>query len=295
MTVREGYMDFKGFKTYYRIAGEAAPGKKPLVLLHGGPGCTHNDMEVLDRLAEEDGRELIYYDQIGCGKSQAPGHKELFNFETWIGELEALRAHLGLDEAHLLGHSAGGMILIEYACTADPKGVCSYVFSSTLPSSRLWGDEQHRLIKFLPQEMQDAIAEADRTGLYEGDSFAAAEEAFMDRHCGPDITDESPECVKNNGWDTGLEAYMEAWGPNEFTPLGNMIDYDRTEELYKIETPVLLISGGNDMSTPLLNKTMYDRLPHAKWELFPNARHTIYVEENERYIEVLKAWLNAND
>ena len=288
-------MDFKGFKTYYRTAGECVEGKKPLVLLHGGPGCSHNDMEVLDRLAEEDGRMLVYYDQIGCGKSQAPGHKELFNFKTWIEELEALRAHLSLDNVHLLGHSAGGMILIEYACTAAPKGVQSYILSSTLPSSRLWGDEQHRLIKYLPKEMQDAIAEADRTGIYEGDAFAAAEEEFMDRHCGPDITEDSPECVKNNGWDSGLEAYMEAWGPNEFTPLGNMVDFDRTDELCHIETPVLLTSGGNDMSTPLLNKTMYDRLPHAEWELFPNARHTIYVEETDRYIEILKAWLNKND
>lgn len=117
----------------------------------------------------------------------------------------------------------------------------------------------------------------------------------MARHCGPDITDESPACVRDNGWETGLEAYMEAWGPNEFTPLGNMIGWDRTADLQNIEEPVLLTSGGNDMSTPLINKTMFDLLPNARWELFPTARHTIYVEENDRYVEVLGEWLDAHD
>ena len=294
MTVRDGYMDFKGLKTYYRVVGEPSD-KPPLVLLHGGPGCSHNDMEVLDRLAVEDGRQLVMYDQIGCGKSQAEGHKELFNLVTWVEELDALRAHLGLDRVHLLGHSAGGMILLEHACTAHPQGVCSYILSSSLPSSRLWGDEQHRLIGYLPADMQAAIAHADETGEYEGDAFAAAEEEFMARHCGPDITEDSPECVKNNGWDSGLEAYMEAWGPNEFTPLGNMVDFDHVADLPGISEPVLLTSGGNDMSTPLLNKTMFDLLPTCRWELFPTARHTIYVEETDAYVAVLKSWLDEHD
>ena len=69
MEIREGYMPFKGYKTYYRIVGKKTGNKKPLVLLHGGPGSTHNYFEVLDRLAEEDGRELVMYDQIGCGES----------------------------------------------------------------------------------------------------------------------------------------------------------------------------------------------------------------------------------
>lgn len=88
---------------------------------------------------------------------------------------------------------------------------------------------------------------------------------------------------------------MEAWGPNEFTPLGNMIDWDRVDDLARIQEPVLLTSGGNDMSTPYLNKVMLDRLPNASWELFPNARHTIYVDENDRFVEVLKGWLDAHD
>ena len=113
MKIVEGYMPFKGFQTYYRIVGEATPGKAPLLCLHGGPGSTHNYFEVLDCLAE-DGRQIISYDQIGCGNSYIEGHPELFTNEVWQEELVAIRKHLGLDEVHLLGQSWGGMLEIAY-------------------------------------------------------------------------------------------------------------------------------------------------------------------------------------
>ena len=86
MKITEGYMPFEGFQTYYRVVGECKEGKKPLVLLHGGPGSTHNYFEVLDKIAET-GRQVIMYDQIGCGNSFVEGHPELFNADTWIKEL----------------------------------------------------------------------------------------------------------------------------------------------------------------------------------------------------------------
>ena len=110
MEIHEGYIPFMGYKTYYRTVGKFEGNKKPLILLHGGPGSTHNTLEVLDCLAN-DGRMLIYYDQLGCGLSSIEGsHKELWNKETWVKELDNLREYLHLDEVHLLGHSWGGML-----------------------------------------------------------------------------------------------------------------------------------------------------------------------------------------
>ena len=111
MKITEGYMPYLGYQTYYRIVGESRDGKNPLVLLHGGPGSTHNYFELLDALAEE-GRALIMYDQLGCGRSATGSHPELWNMETWKGELEALRQYLGLDRIHLLGQSFGGMLAL---------------------------------------------------------------------------------------------------------------------------------------------------------------------------------------
>ena len=97
--IEEGYMPFLGHKTYYRIVGEGSRERKPLLLLHGGPGSTHDYFEVLDHLAEEDGRQIVTYDQLGCGRSYLDGHPELWRMETWLRELETVRDALGLREA----------------------------------------------------------------------------------------------------------------------------------------------------------------------------------------------------
>lgn len=89
MNVVTGYMPFKGFKTFYRVVGEPSD-KAPLVLLHGGPGSTHNYFEVLDPLAEMTHRQIIFYDQLGCGESYVEGHPELWTLDTWMEELDPI-------------------------------------------------------------------------------------------------------------------------------------------------------------------------------------------------------------
>ena len=121
MKITEGYMPYLGYSTYYRIAGECIGNKKPLLLLHGGPGSTHNYFEVLDKLAEE-GRAIISYDQLGCGNSYVEGHSELWCTKTWMNELIELRKHLGLDELHLLGQSWGGMLSMNTYVIINRKG-----------------------------------------------------------------------------------------------------------------------------------------------------------------------------
>lgn len=294
VTIREGYLPFEGHQTYYRIVGEKTGDKKPLILLHGGPGSTHNYFEVLDDFAREDGRQLIMYDQLGCGNSYLEGHPELWNADTWVRELIALREHLGIDECHLLGQSWGGMLLLEYICNHEHTGVKSIILSSTLPSSRLWGEEQHRMIAELPREMQDAIRAADESGDYSGEAYAAAEAEFMLRHAAGAVTDDTPECVRRPKR-SGRESYVVGWGPNEFTPMGTLKDYDVTAQLKDIRESALIISGGNDLCTPYIAKTMYDGIPDSRWELFRTCRHSCFVEDTPRYTALLKEWLNRHD
>ena len=219
MKIAEGYMPYLGYKTYYRIVGEKTGDKKPLVLLHGGPGSAHNYFEVLDRLAEEDGRQLIMYDQIGCGESYVENRPDLWTSKTWVEELIALREHLGLDEIHLLGQSWGGMLLLDYTCNYKPEGLKSLILSSTLPASWMWGIEQHRMIKELPKEMQDAIEKATAINDYSDPVYQAAEAEYMSRHCSGPVTEESPECLRRPV-QKGGESYVVGWGPNEYTPMG---------------------------------------------------------------------------
>ncbi|MGL5753129.1 MAG: proline iminopeptidase [Paraclostridium sp.] len=293
MKIVEGYMPFEGFQTYYRIVGEATPGKAPLVLLHGGPGSTHNYFEVLDEIAKT-GRQVIMYDQIGCGNSFVEGHPELFNADTWIKELIELRKHLGLDEIHLLGQSWGGMQTIWYALEYKPKGIKSYILSSTLSSAKLWEEEQKRRISYMSEEDQNALLGAVENGDYSSKEYNDALGRFMEMYCAGAVTEESPECIRRPK-KAGAEAYVVGWGHNEFSPSGTLAGYEFTDRLHEIEEPCLITSGAIDLCSPYIAKTMYDRIPNSQWELFQFSRHAPFVEENTKYIDVLTKWLDSND
>ncbi|MBN2897761.1 MAG: proline iminopeptidase-family hydrolase [Clostridia bacterium] len=293
MKITEGYMPFEGFQTYYRIVGEGTKGKVPLVLLHGGPGSTHNYFEVLDVIAES-GRQVIMYDQIGCGNSFVEGHPELFNADTWIKELVALREHLGLDEIHLLGQSWGGMQAIWYAIEYKPAGIKSYILSSTLASAKLWEQEQKRRIGYMDPADQKALLEAEITGDYASEVYGKALDKFMESYCAGAVTEDAPECLRRPK-KSGTESYIVGWGQNEFSPTGTLAGYEFTDRLHEIEEPCLITSGAIDLSSPFIAKEMYDRIPNSTWELFQYSRHMPFVEENERYIEVLNKWMEAHD
>ena len=288
MKVVTGRMPFQGFETYYRIVGEKTD-LAPLLLIHGGPGSTHNYFEVLDSLAETSHRQIISYDQIGCGESYVEGHKELWSLRTWTAELIALLQWLHLDRVHLLGQSWGGMLIMAYLIDCKPEGVESVILSSTLSSSVLWSHEQQRLIAFMPVDEQEAIAEAVRTGNFEAPAYLKANEHYTALHA-DEITADSPECLRRKKR-FGLESYIEAWGPNEYTPTGTLKDFDYTARLHEIAQPTLVISGTNDECTPLIAKTMYDAIPHARWELLDGARHMTFIDQTDNYIRILTHWL----
>ena len=294
MNVKEAYINFRNYKTYYRIVGECKNNKKPLILLHGGPGSTHNYFEVMDDLALKDDRMIIMYDQIGCGNSFVEGHPELFNSEVWIEELIELRKQLNLDEVHILGQSWGGMMALLYALDYNPSGVKSYILSSTLPSAKLWEKEQHRRISYMDQKYQDAIKYALENHDYENKEYLEAVDKFMDKHCNPIFKGEVPECISRKK-KTGREAYVVGWGQNEFTPTGTLSGFDVIDRLSMIKTPCLITNGQRDLCSPYIAKIMYDNIPNSKWELFEYSGHMPFVEEHEKYVDILIKWLNEND
>ena len=184
-------------------------------------------------------------------------------------------------------------MIIAYLIDRRPEGIQSAILSSTLSSSRLWSREQHRLISFMPENEQAAIAEAERTGNWESPDYLAANDHYTVLHA-CDLTGEQPECLARKKR-FGTESYLTAWGPNEYTPLGNLRNFDYTARLQEISAPCLVINGTNDECTPLLAKTMFDGIPHARWELLDGARHMTFVDRTEEYCRLLAEWMNQND
>lgn len=294
--IKEGYMPFLGYETYYRIVGEefGNNGKAPLICLHGGPGSTHNYFEVLDNVADDDQRMLVMYDQLGCGNSYVEGHPELWNQDTWLDELDALREHLGLDECHIIGQSWGGMMQIAYAVERGAEGVKSFIISSGHPSSSLWEREGLRRIRMMPQDMQDAIGYALETGDFTGDAYLKAVDEYMARYCDYWLGSDTPECCRRPK-QSGAEAYLYGWGPNEFAPTGSLRDFEYVDRLGEIRVPSLIMSGISDLCSPLVAKTMADGIQNSEWILWERARHTCFVDRHDDYCPVLIEWMNRYD
>lgn len=293
----EGYMPFKGYKTYFRIAGKGNTKKAPLIGIHGGPGGSHNTLETLDRLCLYEDRQVITYDQIGCGNSYVEGHTDWWNKDTWMEELSALRSYLGLEECHLLGQSWGGMLIICYLIEKKPSGICSGIISSGHCSSSLWASEQRRLLKYLSEEDQKAIAEAEATNNYKSEAFQKANDHYYVMTCNDDISNDptAPECCKRGVAKGHDEVYMAGWGPSEYNPTGSLKDFEYVNQLNKIKESCLVISGTNDMCTPLVAQSMYNEIADCQWKLFQGARHRCYYDAYDEYMPYVNDWMCSHE
>src|SRR5512138_1127712 len=161
--VQEGTIPFHGYRTWYRIVGDRdQAGKSPLICLHGGPGMAHDYLEPLQVMAET-GRRVIFYDQLGCGKSDHPHDPSLWNVDLFVQEVDAVRKSLDLQEIHLLGQSWGGFLAQEYML-AKPKGVKSLILANSAASTQRWIDEANILRAKLPQETQRILQEHEDAG-----------------------------------------------------------------------------------------------------------------------------------
>ena len=146
----------------------------------------------------------------------------------------------------------------------------------------------------MSEEDQRAIAEAEAKDDFSSEAYAKANEHFMLLHCASEVTEDSPECLRRKKR-AGAEAYLHGWGPNEYTPTGTLRDYDYTDRLGEIQVPCLVMSGTNDLCTPLVAKTLYDGIQDSKWHLFVGARHMPFAEQNDEYCQVLEEWLEEKD
>lgn len=186
----------KSGTTWYKTHGDLQNSPHPpLILLHGGPGAGHEYLSPLAKLFEGYGVPLLFYDQIGCGKSthyrEKIGDDSFWTFDLFIQELDNLIDHLKLRERgfSLLGQSWGGMLGAVYA-TRQPKGLKKLVIASSPSSVPLYVVGNNQLRAELPLEIREALENAD----HESEEYKTASAYFYKRHvCS---LDPRPEDVK---------------------------------------------------------------------------------------------------
>jgi proline-specific peptidase len=291
--VSEGYIPFKGYRTWYQAVGDPAndAARPPLLALHGGPGAPHDYLENIANLAK-DGRRVIFYDQLGCGRSDKTGKPEIYTVPLFVEELGEVRRALGLERVHLLGSSWGGMLAMEYALT-QPSGVVSLLIESSPASIPLWVAEANRLRAELPPEVQATLLKHEANGSFDTPEYQQAVGVFYDRHvC---RVSPMPDFVERTFESMSQEVYGTMNGPNEFHVIGTLKNWDITSRLGEIALPTLLLSGRYDEATPTIMGKVHDGIRGSEWVLFENSSHMSHVEEEGRWMEVVSAWLRDHD
>ncbi|GAC1337080.1 MAG: proline iminopeptidase-family hydrolase [Candidatus Dormibacteria bacterium] len=288
---REGSIDFDGFRTWFRIVGRpGVTGRVPLVMLHGGPGVPHDYLEPLEALAD-DGRQVVFYDQLGCGESDHPSDPSLFTIDLFVRELTILRETLGLDRVHLYGQSWGGMPALEYALTC-PRGVISLVLHSSLASQPLWIAEANRLRADLPPDIQHTLLEHERAGTTADPRYEEAMLTFYNRHlC---RLDPWPACLVRAFTKLQRDSlvYNTMWGPSEFFATGTLRGWDITARLGEIDVATLIMSGRHDEATPAVAGALHAGIGGSEWVVFEQSSHTCHLEETDRCLEVVRDFLH---
>ncbi|MFB9833252.1 alpha/beta fold hydrolase [Actinoallomurus acaciae] len=181
--MNEGYVDFRGHRTWYRVTGDLPADKAPLVVLHGGPGCTHDYLDSLAELAGT-GRAVVRYDQLGNGRSTHLRDKGagFWTVDLFVEELAGLIARLGIgDRYHVLGQSWGGMLGAEHAVTG-PAGLRSLVIAASPASMQLWLAAAGELRGRLPADVQATLLRHEEAGTTGSEEYTRATRVFYDRH-----------------------------------------------------------------------------------------------------------------
>ncbi|PSB61465.1 hypothetical protein C7B79_21880 [Chroococcidiopsis cubana CCALA 043] len=288
--LREGYIQFREYKTWYCIVGDLAntlPGKFPVLMLHGGPGIPHDRLEPLRALAKT-GRPIVFYDQLGCGNSDRPDNSSLWSVELFLDELATVRRFLGLERIHLFGHSWGGMLAMEYALT-QPDGILSLTLASSPANIPLWIAETKRLREELPLKVQQTLLLHEADSTTDDPAYSEAMMVYYHRHvC---RLSPWPEFVKRGVEKKGKQVYETMLGPSETHVIGRLKNWEIASRLSFIQIPSLLTSGRYDEFTPTQAAVIHDGIPDCTWVLFEKSSHMPHAEETEHYLKVLNDFL----
>ncbi len=282
----EGFVDVTGGRAWYRIVGSGT--ETPALLLHGGPGASSAYFEPLAALSDE--RPVIFYDQLGGGRSDRPDDPSLWTKERFVEELGQFRQALGLDRVHILGHSWGTMLAVDYYLSGA-TGIESLVLASPALSAPRWIEDADRLRAELPEEVRLVLDEHEEAGTTDSDAYMEATMEFYRRHL----------CRSEAAWETlgpifedlNMQVYGTMWGPSEFFATGNLGDYDRTDRLGEIAVPTLFTAGRFDEATPETTAWYRGLVPGASLAILEKSAHMTMLEEPEAYVAIIREFLNG--
>ena len=283
----EGYVKILGFNLFYRTYGR--PTKGTVLCLHGGPGATHDYLLSLEDLAQF-GYRVVLIDQLGCGKSDRPRGTGLYTIAHNVEEVEGVRRALRLGTVHLMGSSYGGALAIATALKYQ-RNLRSLIVTGGLASVPLTVREMRRLVNRLPPKVRETIAKYEALEDYRNPKYLAAVDVFYRRYvCRLPVW---PREVTYSFEHLSGPVYFTMNGPNEFTIIGTIKDWDVTDQLPRIHIPTLVTVGRYDEVTPRVAESIHRGITGSKLVRFEKSAHLAMWEERSHYIEVLRNFLDG--
>ncbi|MEO7457161.1 MAG: proline iminopeptidase-family hydrolase [Gemmatimonadaceae bacterium] len=261
----------------------------PVILLHGGPGFSSYYFKPLEALGDD--RKVVRYDQLGSGKSSGFTDTTKITIEHFVRELDSLRAHLGYEKVHIVGHSWGTILGLEYY-RAHPEHVVSLTLASEALDIPQWERHARELLKTLPDSMQNAVRTREAEKKFDAPDYQAAIEAFYSKYVWlrPVKTDLDSTMQQVN-----MTIYNYMQGPSEFTITGTLKKYDSTPFLKSVKVPTLFTVGEVDEADPVTVRKHAAMTPGAKVVVIPNAAHLTTWDNPEAMIAAVRAHLRAAD
>ncbi|OQP84109.1 proline iminopeptidase [Rhizobium rhizosphaerae] len=276
-----------GHRVVAYVFGE---GPETLLCLNGGPGLPCDYLREAHSCLKDHGFKVVAFDQLGTGASDRPTDRALWTIDRYVAETETVRQALGLGPVHLLGHSWGGWLAIDYALT-HPDAVTSLILADTVADMPHLVSELERLRGALGAETVAMMQAHEAAGTFSHPEYQAAITLLNYRHvC---RLPEWPAPVNRSLSDWNMGPYETMQGPNEFLYIGNLKDWNRIPDLHRITAPVLIVVGEHDELTPACALRMKNALPPgATVNVVRNASHMPFYENPEGYYPPLLAFLS---
>jgi proline iminopeptidase len=261
-----------------------------VLLLHGGPGFSHDYLEAMESFLPQAGIEMIYYDQLGCGNSDHPDDPKLWTLPRYLEELEEVRIGLGLDHFVLYGHSWGGMLAIEYALQHQ-KHLRGLVISNMTAGIQSVLTHLAVIKKTLPAAVLTRLEELEVRAAYDTPEY----EEIMMQHLYPQVIcriQPWPEAVNRALSRMNTKIYNQMQGASEFVINGNMKDWERWDRLHEIKVSTLALGATHDEMDPADIRKMAALMPNAKAEICAGGSHLAMWDAQAEYFSHLLRFLN---
>ncbi len=269
-----------------------------VLLLHGGPGMTHEYLDCFDSFFPAAGIEYFFYDQLGSAYSDQPDDPELWDLPRFVDEVEQVRAALGLDhdDFFLFGHSWGGILAIEYAL-AHPERLKGLVLSDMMSSAPAYNDyARHVLMPAMDPAALAEILRLEREGKTDDPRYMGL---LMPHHYEVHIlrkpAAEWPDGVQRAMKHVNPSIYVTMQGPSELGLSGTLEHWDRTDDLAKIAVPTLVIGGRFDTMDPAYLAMMSRKLQRGRFLECPRGSHLCMYDDQRTYFEGLIRFLHDVD